>query len=1134
MMLSRTVFQRSLKSTNRFHSQSPAHNLNHALPLRSLRFLSNVVDPPKRQLYEWYTKEYGDACLNESSFQFEEHFREGESWWTARFICPKTQEIYEAGTLLDEEFYDIWSWSKGDRRIPIQVDDKFYYRRIKTALHAAAGRRLDAIHLENALNKQKFCSEDHTVQMQSPVTTNIASGSIKNDDKEENRKSNLEGIALVDKAVGSIKKNTNSGEALVLPDMENAKISPKAALHDYYNKIERLVSSEMFKPVEHPQEKVGNLATSWWSTSFVCPQSGREYTSGSLLDEETFGEVRYLKGRPYYHRKKSALHAAAAVALDDIYFQLTGTKEPRLCGEDPSLVGSVYEHANNLNRQLTETSESSKSIVLPHFRNNCIQHDQNSPEDLSFRSSRTSQSNTLQRVMEAWSDSFASGETHKSDQSSLLRLRSPIEERKRILNDAKLWVEKLQPGEMGSPRFTLFHNYLQVTSLASCNAILSTLAKANAIRNGRDVQEIADHVFNFLWSCSKPNTETYNSYMQCLHGEPSTVAEITYEILLDMIAGKIVTNKKRIPSPDIETFHTVMKIWAKTGDVDRCQSLSNLMEHQNINSDQYTFEILLSSFAHGRFDQDRVLNLIEDIEDKKLLCNAAYFYPLRWGGKRCVTGTIPWDCSRDVVDREFREIPNQDDVKEAEHIEKWVQFIDESPDLELSIGCYEAVIQAWLRTGTLHGLEKAELWAGRSLTNASGTLQPRLQTFLPILAVLVYLDKGSHRINEWSTKLEELSKQYPQLRPDGRVKAMILLSWRLYQESLHEDYDLDKAEAAARESSNELDSMCEDLVNYHSLGKGNLIFIETATFCDVMRCLESFAKKKVIQGNKNEAEAAVTSIINIASKFRKVTNKLKSALLQRDDSVVKAFKGCNDDSTELQLQLRHLIHRSPDLYVTVTSSLLKIEQARNSSAPASEKICEDDYLTMLYLIEAEGILRNFNVMHKLLPEIGGALAGYEPHYQDSFPYHGESDTYRATKIELCAKIVSMIAMLDKKQYLGDKIRVLKLVLKVIAENQLEPYEKAQVSSLYLHVIKVLKCIEGKEGRDLLTLFIQVISEEGENRIGPTELNQLIKSANKSPVAAKPMKKANARSKSRYSKSKSKKVKLNQRSRLRMA
>jgi len=1136
-MLSRCSFHSSISINTRCHPRSSFDGFYEALSFQSSRFFADKVNPPKAQLNEWYMKKYGETCMNESSFKFEEHFHDGRIWWTASFTCPKSEETYEAGTLSDEDFYDSWSWSKGDRRVPILVDNKLYYQRIKTAIHAAAGRRLDSIHLENSHSKPKFCDEDPINQQFTPTEeSNRLSEYNKGDDKIESETLKVKEEAVESEVSKEVEKNSRDGETAILPDRENAKSSPKDALHQYYDKINCPLQKEMFESVLHRQE------TTWWSTNFICPVSGKEYKSGSLLDEDMFGETRYLNGRPYYQRKRSASHAAAAMAIDDIYFQLTGKVEPRLCGEDPSLDECIYEHPDSENRQLTEISEVSKNITLRSFRDDVIEQDQESLEGISIQSVNPSQSNTLQRVMEAWSDSFAPVDTNKSDQSFMMHVsESPVEERERIVNSARSWIQKLQPGGDDTPRYTLFRNYLQVISLSSCNAILSALAKANQIQNGRDVQEIADEVFNFLWSWSKPNTDTYNTYMKCLHGEDATVAEIAYEILLDMSAGKILNNKNVIPSPNIETFHTVMTLWAKAGDVDRCQSIINLMEERSMLSNQLTFEIMLSSFAHGRFDQCRVSKFVEEIKERKLLSNDAYFHPLRWGGKLCVTGTIPWDCFKDITDGKFLDVPIQDDVIEAEQIERWVNSIGESPELELSIGCYEAVIQAWLRTGTQHGFKKAERWALRSLADASPTLQPRLQTFLPLLATLVYLSDGPHRLKEWSSRLEDLGTLHPPLCPDGRVKSMLLFSQRLYQESLGENSDLEKAKVAATESSIELESLCKDLITHHSLGTKNFVSIETVTFCDVVRCWESFAKKAISKGNEDETNAAIISIVNVASQFRKLTNKLESILPQRDDSTVETFVECNHDTTSLQMQLSHLMHRSSDFYVTIMSSLSEVEKARNSKLGKGENDFEDDTITMLYLLEVESILRNFDEMHSILPKIRGNRVGFDLYFRDSFPYHGESDKYRATRVQLCSKIVGIISKIDKKQYLGDKVRILMLVLKVMIENKEQTFEKSEVYNVYLGIIKAFQSVEGNEGQHLLHHLIQKLSEEGKNKIDPNELNKLIslvkknKGANGTPVTGKKVvKKTNARSKGRPKKTKSRKVKLNKRPRLRVA
>jgi len=91
--------------------------------------------------------------------------------------------------------------------------------------------------------------------------------------------------------------------------------------------------------------------TVYWTATFTCPASGRRYGAGTLRSPPTTssaaaaeaattirrGTAVEIDGKICYSRKKAAVHAAAARALDAIQWNKLGIVEPRLCREDPSM-----------------------------------------------------------------------------------------------------------------------------------------------------------------------------------------------------------------------------------------------------------------------------------------------------------------------------------------------------------------------------------------------------------------------------------------------------------------------------------------------------------------------------------------------------------------------------------------------------------------------------------------------------------------------------------------------------------------------------------------------------------------------------------------------------------------------------
>jgi len=511
------------------------------------------------------------------------------------------------------------------------------------------------------------------------------------------------------------------------------------------------------------------------------------------------------------------------------------------------------------------------------------------------------------------------------------------------------------------------------------------------------------------------------------------------------------------------------------------------MNQNEMKSDQRVYEILLSSFVHGRFDRKMVLNVIKDMERNEIFSKKMYYCPLRWGSKQCPAGFISWDIFKKNHDGKFRKEPIEEDIFEVKQVEAWLALIEQQPHLELTIGCYEAVIQGWIRTGTLDGFKKAELWAQRCLENASENLQPRLQTFFPILSASIYLNEGPEKINEWVNELEKHSMSYPQLRPDGRVKSMIVLAWRQYQESICKDRELEKAKFVATESSIELERICNQLMDYHLHGKGNLFFVETATFCDVASCWATYLQMLIRQGCKHEAKNAASRVLEIGSLYQRLIRDIKGLLLHRDDTLMEEkSEESNSETSTLYLQLCHLLYRASDLYFLVLSSVFEMEQTY------SLHIVEDKgfecKLFVKYLVETEGMLRSSYEMHRLLQTLGRAKLGYDPYYNDDYPHHEEAEKYRTTQTQLCTIIATMLSKEDTgKKYLGDKIRILMLVLRIIAEK--ESFNKGQISHLFIDTVKVLQHLENDFEREVLLKHLFWAISENSN-VEPAELSDI--------------------------------------------
>jgi hypothetical protein len=1042
--------------------------------------------------------------MNETSFHFEERLHEGRALWTSRFTCPKTNEVYEAGTFAEKQsLYDTWKWSKGDQRVPVEFDSRLYYSSLKTAMHAAAARRLDAIQFEAGGSKiRKYCEEDPELPTDPKV-----------EESSQLEASSVEAASVVEATSVVIEEDSDQQEEHSHHDgsllyINAIKSSPMNSLHNYYNAKNK--KTENFEMTLHkePNPETGEPAL-WWSSKFECPLSGKKYTSGSLRSEIlTFdaGNIQFLDRKPYYSDSKWAKQAVAANVLDDIQFELSGTTEPRLCHEDPSLPatkGSAYKPPED--QMLTRQSKPKETAVGVTNLDETEVDDymEDMVEELILQSVSTSLTNssTLDRLMEAWSDSIATTEEAKtsSPEASLPLMWTPSQERIRILSEAKSWLNSLKTPEKKMDRFVRFQNPLQVSTLASGNVILSVLAKANQIRNGSDVQEIADLVFNFLWSGPKPNADTYSNYMQCLSGDPQKVAQMAQEILDEMLSGTTVAGN-RIPTPTVEVFNTVVKLWAWAGDAAKCQKVFASMESSNIEVNRDTCIHMLSCLAHGTFDSEHATAGITAMKEAGLWDADAQYAPLRWSGKHIEAKVFPWDKLSDIYSNGFKESPSDGVNAEAEAVDEWVTSIEESDDVEITTGCYEAVIQAWIRTGTRQGLVRAEEWALRSFNATSdGKLQPRLQTFYPIIAALALGGEGPAAVAERISQLQEWSDTYPQLRPDGRINSILLLSRRRHVESLmakSEDIDthFESAQAAVSDSLNELTLQCDQLVGDHSGDKeGPPIFLETSAFFDALFCLRSYGQGAAKRMNAAEADATARSILKVASQFQ-ITLKRLHAIAEKEKASLgeERMEETVPVSPILDLQMKHFLDSATSVY---NSALRCVNDIHNE--PTEEGNTTGAHsVTATNLPEIESLLRSSEECRRLLLAQSATSVPTEVYFSDHFSYHNDGLEYTdSSQFDLCSKVVKAVTESGSHQNVSDQVRVLALVVDILLEETKSTTDRALLSALCLKMIEFIQSNARPDEKEaLLQYFLRTISGKTQGSIGVVDVSPIAKTA----------------------------------------
>ena len=302
-----------------------------------------------------------------------------------------------------------------------------------------------------------------------------------------------------------------------------------------------------------------------------------------------------------------------------------------------------------------------------------------------------------------------------------------------------------------------------------------------------------------------PDVETYNTVMELWTNVPGQhklchrkVSELYSKLEMLMMAGNTPIRGDGVPQkllkPNRRTFLTALSALARlTGGSD-----AGIKEGK---------ELTEVSLSEARVWIKKMERLAERYHDKSLIPDTEiYNAALRWsGGLRkkklplerfpfTTNLSSPWDDYASIFKNGLKVLPTDNDEKdlqaEAQDMEKWLLDMEQASleegraDLAPDIETYEAVIQAWVRTGTEQGIKRAEGWASRAID--ADSIHPRLQTFHPILAAWVHCgeERGPKQVQDWINKLHELGDvAYSEncVRPDGRVQVLPILAWRNYQ-----------------------------------------------------------------------------------------------------------------------------------------------------------------------------------------------------------------------------------------------------------------------------------------------------------------------------------------------------------------
>ena len=628
-------------------------------------------------------------------------------------------------------------------------------------------------------------------------------------------------------------KNGQSATAAAAPPPETILVERE--LQDWYEDNHGVRFAEKCIVMKRVSGKF-----STWKAQFTCPLTGESFECGVLkgLPEESIRQDEETNNEISYFKMANARRAVLARAMDCfLYRQDKSSANTRLCVEMPFEIGADMKPVvveEPITEVIEEKEESDKESDNTDDEDSDADEDSDEDSDEYYYSdddddeeytitylpgtspsgdnAQQGASNPMTRVIEGWSDTTLALQSEMESVPALMD-KQPEKELAQLVKNASDWIEQELPSkheEEGSAHRVMLQSTGFSRTLDIANSILKGLAKAHCRvifqEKPRGVEEVATKIVDHLWTTmsAKPNADTYVAYLACLEGpDPASVAIRAKKILENMKNGAPVGTSnaegQTYPKHTIGVVNAVIQLCAQMGGESGRFSLDEI---ENPNRD--TFLSVLSCMSHppaidgeaGGFDPIFAQECIDEMlaaaeknpADPSLSPDLqVYNAGLRWSGgvqsnlTRPYARPLPWDSHAEIFQNGFQ-VFDEDSrvVQEAYRMHAWLEEMSGlggaiTPNVET----YEAVIQAYIRTGTQEGVKQAEVLLDSLLESSSYTQTLRMQTFHPIIAAWAYSghEEGPAKVNKWISRLEALSEEAGRtIQVDSRVREAPLLA----------------------------------------------------------------------------------------------------------------------------------------------------------------------------------------------------------------------------------------------------------------------------------------------------------------------------------------------------------------------
>ena len=856
----------------------------------------------------------------------------GGTWWTAEFTCPITAQIFEAVDLPSEVVPDS---------MKIKKAGQIWYRKKSDSIHASAS---------NAIESIDWNAELHVLEEEK----------LKNHSRELEKSSS---------------SNEDSKELL----------RPLLSWYEEQGHGDLKISiDDNFVVTGMPERWKGHTL---WTASFLCPLTGERLDAGTINATDAASHT-VIDKLIWYTEKDAATLAASQRAYDVFKYRDTGVNDPRFCKEDPSEYSSeacdpstprIQGGKNIVHAEIEEEEINDKELTSQGDDTTFEQDEDNFvieviPQQINQSSgSYSGSSKTLDVIAQAWIDSTGVPSDKEASEYRIETFQDAFSERERGISRALEWVSRQdQIAVKLSNDRTQFDFQGEMSNLKIANVILSSLADCHQRvpfdSQPTGVEECAAAILESMWSShsTKPDAQSYAFFLKCLEGEtPSDVTAKAQEIVNAMESGHDY-NQRSLPKPNDSIYSSLTELKALSG--------SNLLlESSEMNSlDRNTHLCKLSAMAHdlSAFDIDIATKLIDQMKtlsetnDEPSLQPDVEIYnaPLRWSGghlwSRLYSRVIPWDSYSEIYKDGFKSDSGIDvQRKHAERVEEWIEIMETkaSSDSTLApnIETYESLIQAWVRCGNQESLLRAETIATKIITGEYLGIQPRIQSFYPILAAWTYsgCEEGPQKVESWIDLIQEL---VPDIEPRlGFPNVPVMAQISLQRQILNRMSDApSRTENGIFDSAMKCSKFLQNTIDRY---KGSLNSqLQSDIFVLVINAWYNAASAAILNDDLEETRKCFREIQKIANQF--------------DDLLVWLHQV--DDSDRARTQFLKLLNLAPSIYGAQLAALSTME--RNDSGKFHNAALKD-YDRTMHLISIEEKIRRLEEFHLFWGDDGDSI-----------------------------------------------------------------------------------------------------------------------------------------------------------------